>query len=66
MKLHGVEMSRLVGHRRERHVVGEPDGNESGRQFIDAIAVTHPDIEQRPSLAIAVIAQSFEQAARRG
>ena len=65
MKLHGIELARLVGHGRERHVRGERDGDEAGRQLIDAVAVAHPDIEQRTALRVRVIAQTFQQPARR-
>ena len=33
MELHAVEAARFIRHRRERHVVGEADSDETRRQL---------------------------------
>ncbi len=65
MELHAVEAARLVRHRGERHAAREADRDKSRRQLIYAIAMAHPDVEQRPALRVAVIAQALEQSAGR-
>ena len=61
MELHSVELAFLVRHRSERNRRCTRLRRESGRQGIDVIAVTHPDVEHRATLAILVIAQAAQQ-----
>src|SRR5437868_6326359 len=65
MELNTVIAARLVRHPRQRHAVGESGCDEAFRQLIDAVAVAHPNVEQRPALFVTVIAQAIEQTARR-
>ncbi len=65
MELHAVELARLVRHGGVRNAAGESRGDKAVGKFFDAIAVTHPHIEQRPALFVSVIAQAVEQPARR-
>ena len=47
MELHAVEMALAIFHRGERRIRAARGYLESRRQRLDAIAVTHPDLEQR-------------------
>ncbi len=51
VELHGVEAARFVDHGRQRRVGAGGDRRESRRQRLDAIAVTHPHVEDSRGLA---------------
>ena len=66
VELHRVVVARFVGHGSQRRVRRRAHGHEAGRDFLDAVAVAHPDVEHGAALAVAVIEQLVEQSARRG
>lgn len=61
VELHGVEMARFVGHRRDRRRVIAADHLEARRQFGDLVAVAHPDIEQTMALFVGPVLDVAEQ-----
>ena len=61
MKLHTVEMPRLIRHGGERRVRGARNRHKTGRQAVHAIAVAHPHIEDRPACGVDVILEAVEQ-----
>ena len=62
MKLHAVKSARLVRHPGQRRVVGPRNHAKTGGQFIDPVAVAHPDIEQRRAIVGQAILDIAEQA----
>ena len=46
VELHAEPFARAIGHRRVRRVGAGGDGDEAARQFVDAVAVAHPDDER--------------------
>src|ERR1700733_7328915 len=64
MELHAIEAAVLIDHGRQRSVRRAGSGAEAWRQCFDAIAMTHPDIEQAAAVAD-MIGQPFQQSARR-
>ena len=50
-----VELTSLVGHAGQRCIVAGSDSFETSRQPHDAVAMTHPDIEQTVALLVLVV-----------
>ena len=63
MKLHAIEAAALVAHGGEGNGVGRGGGREAGGQLVDAVAVTHPDIEDRAAFAVAAVFDVIQEAA---
>ena len=62
MELDAEAPSALVDHRRVRRVLAGADGAVAGRQFLDTVTVTHPDV-QLARIVGETILQAVEQRA---
>ena len=61
MKLKAVEAALFVGHPCKRRIVRFADGVKSGRQFLHAVAVTHPDIQEPVPVGAGVVLDIAQQ-----
>ena len=63
MELHAVVAALVVGHRGQRHVARLAAGEEALRQLHDAVAMTHPHVEQAVTLGVDAVLDVLEQLA---
>jgi len=61
VKLHAIEAAPLIAHRGERDGAGAGGGDESRRQLIDPVTVTHPDIEDAATGGVAAVLEVIKQ-----
>ena len=61
VKLHGVELARLVGDTGNGAVVGGGHEIEARRHFGDFVAVAHPDVQETMAFGIFGVFDAFEE-----
>src|SRR5690606_31835429 len=62
VELHAVVATGVVGHGGDRATRGAGQDMETGRNFGDLIAVTHPHVEAEYAVVVHVIFDTVEQA----
>ncbi len=66
MELHPVITASLIAHGGERGIAGGGGGDKAIGELRDPIAVTHPHIQYRATLAVAAVTEAIQQSAPAG